>query len=54
LYQLARDLSGAVQLDQVVKISDESIENFSRHGGFALARRRFAAQVGVEAGRNRR
>ena len=27
LYQLARDLSGAVQLDQVVKISDESIEN---------------------------
>jgi len=27
LYQLARDLSGAVQLDQVVKISDESIKN---------------------------
>ena len=27
LYQLARDLSGAVQLDQVVKISDESIEH---------------------------
>jgi two-component system sensor histidine kinase KdpD len=27
LYQLARDLSGAVQLDQVVKISDRSIEN---------------------------
>jgi two-component system sensor histidine kinase KdpD len=27
LYQLARDLSGAVQLDQVVKISDQSIEN---------------------------
>jgi len=26
LYELARDLSGAIQLDQVVKISDESIE----------------------------
>ena len=26
LYELARDLSGAVQIDQVVKISDESIE----------------------------
>ncbi len=26
LYQLARDLSGAVQFDQVVRISDESIE----------------------------
>jgi two-component system, OmpR family, sensor histidine kinase KdpD len=27
LYELARDLSGAAQLDQVVKISDESIEH---------------------------
>jgi two-component system sensor histidine kinase KdpD len=26
LYEIARDLSGAVQIDQVVKISDESIE----------------------------
>ncbi|HWJ34399.1 MAG TPA: two-component system sensor histidine kinase KdpD [Steroidobacteraceae bacterium] len=27
LYELARDLSGAVQLDQVIKISDDSIEH---------------------------
>jgi len=27
LYELARDLSGAVQIDQVVKISDDSIEH---------------------------
>ena len=30
LYEIARDLSGAVQIDQVVKISDESIERTFR------------------------
>ncbi|HEV7612859.1 MAG TPA: two-component system sensor histidine kinase KdpD [Steroidobacteraceae bacterium] len=30
LYEIARDLSGAVQVDQVVKISDESIERTFR------------------------
>ncbi len=35
LYELARDLSGAVQLDQVVKISDESIER-TFHASAAL------------------
>ncbi len=35
LYELARDLSGAVQLDQVVKISDDSIER-TFHASAAL------------------
>ncbi len=35
LYEIARDLSGAVQTDQVVKISDESIER-TFHAGAAL------------------
>ena len=35
LYELARDLSGAVQVDQVVKISDESIER-TFHANAAL------------------
>ena len=30
LYEIARDLSGAVQIDQVVRISDESIERTFR------------------------
>jgi two-component system, OmpR family, sensor histidine kinase KdpD len=30
LYEIARDLSGAIQIDQVVKISDESIERTFR------------------------
>jgi two-component system, OmpR family, sensor histidine kinase KdpD len=30
LYEIARDLSGAVQIDQVVKISDESVERTFR------------------------
>jgi two-component system sensor histidine kinase KdpD len=36
LYELARDLSGAVELDQVVKISDESIERTFRAGAALL------------------
>jgi len=35
LYEIARDLSGAVQIDQVVRISDESIER-TFHAGAAL------------------
>jgi two-component system, OmpR family, sensor histidine kinase KdpD len=35
LYEIARDLSGAVQTEQVVKISDESIER-TFHAGAAL------------------
>src|ERR1700692_4803578 len=35
LYEIARDLSGAVQFDQVVKISDESIER-TFHASAAL------------------
>jgi two-component system sensor histidine kinase KdpD len=35
LYEIARDLSGAVQIDQVVKISDESIER-TFHSSAAL------------------
>jgi len=35
LYELARDLSGAVQLDQVIKISDESVER-TFHASAAL------------------
>jgi two-component system, OmpR family, sensor histidine kinase KdpD len=35
LYEIARNLSGAVQIDQVVKISDESIER-TFHAGAAL------------------
>ena len=35
LYEFARDLSGAVQIDQVVKISDESIER-TFHANAAL------------------
>jgi two-component system sensor histidine kinase KdpD len=35
LYEIARDLSGAVQIDQVVKISDESIER-TFHSNAAL------------------
>lgn len=36
LYEIARDLSGAVQIDQVVKISDESIERTFRAGAALL------------------
>jgi two-component system sensor histidine kinase KdpD len=36
LYEIARDLSGAVQIEQVVKISDESIERTFRAGAMLL------------------
>ncbi|HME40829.1 MAG TPA: two-component system sensor histidine kinase KdpD [Steroidobacteraceae bacterium] len=36
LYEIARDLSGAVQIDQVVRISDESIERTFRAGAALL------------------
>jgi len=36
LYEIARDLSGAVQIDQVVKISDESIERTFRSSAALL------------------
>ena len=36
LYEIARDLSGAVQIDQVVRISDESIERTFRASAAVL------------------
>src|SRR6202140_4060046 len=36
LYEIARDLSGAVQIEQVVRISDESIERTFRAGAALL------------------
>ena len=56
LYEFARDLSGAVQVDQVVKISDESIErDLSRRRRSAAARRqrpteRSAQRADAESG----
>ena len=51
LYQLARDLSGAVQLDQVVKISDESIEN-TFHATAALLLPDRDSQLKLASGRS--
>src|SRR5271168_407269 len=41
LYEIARDLSGAVQIDQVVRISDESIERTFRAGAALLLPNKF-------------
>ena len=55
LYEIARDLSGAVQIDQVVKISDESIERtFRASAALAAAGCRRQVDCGVIAGRSRR
>src|SRR3984957_19365364 len=51
LYQLARDLSGAVQLDQVVRISDESIEN-TFHASAALLLPDAAGRVSLASARS--
>jgi two-component system sensor histidine kinase KdpD len=51
LYEIARDLSGAVQFDQVVKISDESIER-TFHASAALLLPDAAGQVALASGRS--
>jgi two-component system sensor histidine kinase KdpD len=60
LYEIARDLSGAVQIEQVVKISDESIERTFRasaalllpdaSGKLAVTSSRAGATLEVETG----
>jgi two-component system sensor histidine kinase KdpD len=50
LYEIARDLSGAVQIDQVVKISDESIERTFRASA-ALLLPNSAGQLAVTSSR---
>jgi two-component system sensor histidine kinase KdpD len=50
LYELARALSGAVQLDQVVKISDESIEH-TFHASAALLLPDAAARLSMASAR---
>jgi two-component system, OmpR family, sensor histidine kinase KdpD len=54
LYEIARDLSGAVQIEQVVKISDESIERTFRAECDALAAAGRGRQIDDDAGRARR
>ncbi|MGA2186906.1 MAG: two-component system sensor histidine kinase KdpD [Steroidobacteraceae bacterium] len=51
LYELARDLSGAVQLDQVVRISDESIER-TFHASAALLLPDAAGKLSVASARS--
>jgi two-component system sensor histidine kinase KdpD len=51
LYELARDLSGAVQLEQVVRISDESIER-TFHASAALLLPDAAGQVALASARS--
>jgi two-component system, OmpR family, sensor histidine kinase KdpD len=50
LYEIARDLSGAVQIEQVVKISDESIERTFRASA-ALLLPNSAGQLAVTSSR---
>ncbi len=60
LYEIARDLSGAVQIDQVVQISDESIERTFRAsaalllpsaaGALAMASARKDTELAVDIG----
>jgi two-component system, OmpR family, sensor histidine kinase KdpD len=50
LYKIARDLSGAVQIDQVVRISDESIERTFRASA-ALLLPNAAGQLAVTSSR---
>jgi two-component system, OmpR family, sensor histidine kinase KdpD len=50
LYEIARDLSGAVQIDQVVRISDESIERTFRASA-ALLLPNAAGQLAVTSSR---
>jgi two-component system sensor histidine kinase KdpD len=50
LYELARDLSGAMQVEQVVRISDESIER-TFHAGAALLLPDAAGQITVASER---
>ena len=50
LYEIARDLSGAVQIDEVVRISDESIERTFRAGA-ALLLPNAAGQLSVTSSR---
>ncbi|MGC1522154.1 MAG: two-component system sensor histidine kinase KdpD [Steroidobacteraceae bacterium] len=50
LYEIARDLSGAVQIDQVVRISDESIERTFRANA-ALLLPNAAGQLAVTSSR---
>src|SRR5271169_1669749 len=60
LYEIARDLSGAVQIDQVVKISDESVERTFRAsaalllpnaaGELAMTSSRADATLAVDSG----
>jgi two-component system sensor histidine kinase KdpD len=51
LYEIARDLSGAVQFDQVVKISDESIER-TFHASAALLLPDAAGRVSLASARS--
>jgi two-component system sensor histidine kinase KdpD len=51
LYELARDLSGAIQLDQVVKISDESVER-TFHANAALLLPAAAGQLTTASARS--
>jgi len=51
LYEIARDLSGAVQFDQVVKISDESIER-TFHASAALLLPDAAGRVALASARS--
>jgi K+-sensing histidine kinase KdpD len=55
LYEIARDLSGAMQIDQVVKISSESIERtFHASAVLLLARGEVAPAVGARTAIPRR
>ena len=51
LYEIARDLSGAVQFDQVVKVSDESIER-TFHASAALLLPDAAGRVALASSRS--